>query len=374
MKPVKAAAHAGDPELTDLGWKLLGEGKMATIVLAGGMGTRLGFPHPKGLFPVSPVKHKSLFQLLAEKTVAASKKAGHQLLLAIMTSPENRAETEAYFDRHERFGLASAQLHFFNQGERRLEDEAGLPAGPLVSDGNGAVFQRFVESGLWKNWSDRGVSFLNIVLVDNPLADPWDANLLGFHQSRALEATVKCTLRASEHEKVGLIVLQDEKIKVIEYSEISDAERLKRDERGGLFYPYANLSLFCLSMPFVKRLSECEFPWHRAKKPSSVEPGSPVYWKKERFIFDLLSFTQKAELLVYPREECFSSLKNSAGADSPDTVRRDLELADLRLISQLTGRKVDRHPFELSAAFHYPVPEFIRYWSGRAVPPTPYIS
>ena len=59
----------------ETGLKLLKEGKIGCIVLAGGQGTRLGFPGPKGCVPITPIKKKSLFQLVAEKCKAASKLA-----------------------------------------------------------------------------------------------------------------------------------------------------------------------------------------------------------------------------------------------------------------------------------------------------------
>ncbi len=68
------------------------KGKCATLVLAGGQGRRLGFEKPKGCFPISLIKKKTLFQLIAEKVVAAaaSLDIDFPLQLAIMCSPLNR--------------------------------------------------------------------------------------------------------------------------------------------------------------------------------------------------------------------------------------------------------------------------------------------
>jgi UDP-N-acetylglucosamine/UDP-N-acetylgalactosamine diphosphorylase len=67
------------------------------ILIAGGQGSRLRFNGPKGMYPISPIKNKSLFQLFAEKTLAAGLQVGKMLRLAIMTSPYNHEETMRYF-------------------------------------------------------------------------------------------------------------------------------------------------------------------------------------------------------------------------------------------------------------------------------------
>ncbi|HEY5138126.1 MAG TPA: hypothetical protein VIJ25_02235, partial [Methylococcales bacterium] len=66
-------------EAIEHGQKLLSEGKVAAFVVAGGQGTRLGYDGPKGNFPISPVKNKTLFTLFAEMIAAASKKYGTAL-------------------------------------------------------------------------------------------------------------------------------------------------------------------------------------------------------------------------------------------------------------------------------------------------------
>ncbi len=43
-----------------LGKELISAGKAAAFVVAGGQGTRLGFDGPKGDFPISPIKNKTL--------------------------------------------------------------------------------------------------------------------------------------------------------------------------------------------------------------------------------------------------------------------------------------------------------------------------
>ena len=46
----------------ETGKALISAGKVAALTVAGGQGTRLGYNAPKGTFPITPVRKKTLFQ------------------------------------------------------------------------------------------------------------------------------------------------------------------------------------------------------------------------------------------------------------------------------------------------------------------------
>ena len=61
-------------EAKNEGLKALAKGEVAILMVAGGQGSRLGTLQPKGTWPITPITHKSLFQLHSEKVLTLSKK------------------------------------------------------------------------------------------------------------------------------------------------------------------------------------------------------------------------------------------------------------------------------------------------------------
>ena len=386
IHPFTDYSYSGNEHHKTLGKQLLAAGKVGCLIIAGGQGTHLRISGPKGLFPITPITKKSLFQLFAEKTVAAGKQVGRPLPLAIMTSPENHEATVWFFESNHFFGLQKEQISFFSQDELPLLDTQKnlflenchkIAEGP---DGNGFALKQFVLSGIWQRWHNAGVRFLNFVLIDNPLADPFDAELIGFHSSNQVDVTVKCTLRRDENEKVGLLVKKGNDTSVtavVEYSEMDKNEQTACNPDGTFWHRCANLSLFCFSMDFVQKSKEIDLPLHKAfkavkyldEKGKQITPDSPNAWKFERFIFDLLPEAKAVKALLYPREECFAPLKNFSGPDSIEDVQAALLAEAKRIAERVTGLPAPAHPFELPAEFFYPTPQLLAKWKGQPIPP-----
>jgi UDP-N-acetylglucosamine/UDP-N-acetylgalactosamine diphosphorylase len=320
-----------------LGWQLLQEGKCACLVVAGGQGSRLNFSGPKGAFPFSSVKNKSFFELLADRCRAASARVNRPIPLVIMTSEENRHETEDFFRSHHLFGLIPEQLHFYTQGSLpQLTEEGELAKnaqGEVIygPDGNGGALKSFVESGVASTLQKQGVEYFTFHIIDNALADPFDPLLFGFHAKRHADVTVKSVSRINSEEKVGVLVVENGKTAVKEYSEIS----ISSDA-----YSLANISLYCFSLSFAFYVAQMNMPIHKAFKKS--------LWKFEYFIFDLLAFSRKTEVLLYPRASTFAPLKE---LQDVEIVRQAMQKADQALLFALTGKTYSCQ--EVDRAFYY---------------------
>lgn len=361
-------ASAGDAAE---GKKLIAEGRVGCLIVAGGQGTRLRFEGPKGIYPLTRVKKKTPFQLFAEKTVAASKQANYPLLLSIMTSPDNHEETVAYFEKNLFFGLERHQVSFFSQetlpfldpgGNLFLEAPDRLAVGP---DGNGDALRQFVKQGIWDRWYASGVRYLQFLPVDNVLADPFDAILADCHKASGSEVIIKCTQRRDGEENVGILAKEEGRTAVVEYSELSREERMAKNPDGSLRYPLANLSLFSFEMDFIRSIAKKHLPLHKASKAVKSLKEIPMAWKFEKFIFDVLPLSHSVKALVYPREMCFAPLKNFSGSDSIETASAAIEANDRKVFNAITGTECEFSPLEISQEFYYPTPELLAAWRGK---------
>lgn len=322
---------SGSDEDRARGEALLRQGKVGCLILAGGQGTRLGMNGPKGAIPITPLTGKSLFQLFCERTKEASRQAGCSLPLCIMTSELNHAQTLAFFAQHSCFGLGSAHLDFFSQemlpflddcGNWLLEKPGKVAEGP---DGNGHALRLFFDKGIWSKWHEMGIEYLNVIFVDNALADPFDPEFIGFAARTGVDAALKAVERHSPDEKMGVLAKRNDKLKVIEYSEMPSDSSL---------YTLSSTSMFCLPMSFIHRLCQdiqAEFPLHLARKKANVFHGSVDIWKCERFLFDLLDYVASSAVLVCPRERTYAPLKNATGDKSLATVQKALQQCESEL-------------------------------------------
>ena len=315
--PYSDWVSSGCKEMHKLGRNLTESGKVGCIIIAGGQGSRLGHSGPKGTFPISLVKKKSLFQIFSEKIIAAGALCNKELPLAIMTSPLNNEETKIHFEENSYFSLSKSQVDFFNQPtlpfldfNKKLfqSDKRHLAVGP---NGNGSVFEAFQSSGIAKKWNENGIEYLNIILIDNPLADPIDFELIGHLAHSKNDICLKSCKRLSPEENVGIIVQSQDRPVVIEYHEVPDNLTFSEE-------PCANLSMLALTLSFAKKMSKYNLPLHKVRKktpyydPSTkqvVIPESPNAWKFETYLFDILFETKKTAVMVYPREDIFYPFK-----------------------------------------------------------------
>jgi len=316
-------------------------GKVAAFTVAGGQGTRLGYDGPKGTYPVTPIRKKTLFQVFAEKIRAAGLRYGKPIHWFIMTSHANHAATEAFFKENSFFGLDGARVHFFRQGRMPavdfngkilLETKGSIAMSP---DGHGGSLRALERCGALDLMKREQIDTLSYFQVDNPLIRVIDPAFIGFHLLRGSEMSSKMVPKAYPEEKVGHFCMQNGKLIVVEYSDLSMDLQRATDANGKLRYLAGSIAIHALDREFVRRMAiggeGVALPFHRADKKiptidaagNTVNPDKANGVKFEMFVFDALPFSRNPVVIETRRADDFSPVKNAEGIDSPKTCRED---------------------------------------------------
>ncbi len=347
IQPVQAYPRTADAarktlyqEAEQRGRQLLVEGKIGAFLVAGGQGTRLGYDGPKGEYPITPVKNKSLFQVFAEQLLAHSKRSGKEIPWYIMTSDNNHVQTRAFFHKHHFFGYSEDAVFFFQQGmmpafsfdgKLLLAEKDSLALSP---DGHGGSLRALDKSGALADMQKRGVEHLSYFQVDNPLVHCIDPLFLGLHDLTGSEMSSKTVPKAHATERVGNFVVGDGVLQVIEYSDLPESLATQTNPDGSLRFNAGSIAIHALRVSFIQRLNEggrLRLPWHRAEKKvpavdehgQITKPDRPNAVKLEQFVFDAIPLAKDAMVYTTDRAEEFSPVKNAEGSDSPETCRRD---------------------------------------------------
>jgi UDP-N-acetylglucosamine/UDP-N-acetylgalactosamine diphosphorylase len=352
-KPLRSVSRYSK-KYAKIGERVVAKGEVGLVILAGGMGTRLKWNKPKGMFPISNVCNKSLFQIFLEKVLACQKKYNKKLFVAIMTSKRNYEEILKFFKKNKFFGLKKDQVDLFIQEELPFLNKEGkiflekekIAKGP---NGNGSFFKSFKT----KKFREKGIKYLNVVQVDNPLFDPFDEVLMGFHKTQKKDISIICIKREKFLKKKGVFYRDKDRIRVLEDMYVKGIKSFKERD-----FMYLNTGIFCINLKSIKNF---DLPLHKVKKDFF---GKKIF-KFEKLNLDVLKYL-KADVICYPKNLCYSSLKNFSGRNSIKEVKRDLLEKDRKIffeISKISPPKAKI--FELSFDFHYPTEELKKKWRKK---------
>lgn len=392
--PAHGGAAASWAEARHAGEAALRSGSVAAFVVAGGQGTRLGYDKPKGLFPVTPIHGKSLFQVFAEKILAAEKTYETTIPWFVMTSHVNHRDTVDFFQSNDYFGLRAGQVRCFRQGRMPaidsngkilLSNKSNIAMSP---DGHGGSLRALVRSGATKMMEENDIDVLSYFQVDNPLVKVIDPTFIGFHLQSQSGMSSKMIPKAYAEEKVGVFCQQDDKTVVIEYSDMPDPLMRAKDEKGQLKFLSGSIAIHTLSREFIDQMgggnsSSPSLPFHRADKkiPTIDQTGKPVIpdtpngVKFEMFVFDALPFSEKTVVVETQRSTDFSPVKNAEGVDSPETCKADqmkefvswLNVAGVEVPVDKNGTPLQS--IEVSPLFGYDEQSFLKSWNALTVKP-----
>lgn len=333
-------------DLQRLGMDAIRKNKVATVLLAGGQGSRLGFDGPKGMYDIGLKSGMTLFCLIAKRIVKLqtlaqdSENTRISIPLYIMTSPMNHETTREYFESNDYFGMIPEDVSFFaqgvlpcltNEGKIMLETPYKCAMAP---DGNGGIYPAMEKCGVLADMSKRGIEHIHTFSVDNALIKPADPGFIGYCINLEADCGNKVLWKSDPHEKVGIIAEKDGKPCVVEYSELSKemAEMIGKDSQ--LAFGAANICNHYYSLEFLQKkvIPNLGNMFHIARKKigewnkeknETVTPTSNNGMKLESFIFDVFPLSTSMAIYQVERMDEFAPVKNAPGSssDSPDTAR-----------------------------------------------------
>ncbi len=149
-------------------------GEAGYVLVAGGLGERLGYSGIKVALPAESASGICFLQLYIEYILALQAKAqdrfpGRRLPLVIMTSDDTHARTQALLDSHNNFGAAQGQITLLKQEKVAclVDNEAhlGLTSGDQYSvqtkpHGHGDVHMLLHSSGVAEEWATSGLKWV----------------------------------------------------------------------------------------------------------------------------------------------------------------------------------------------------------------------
>ncbi|KAK9823478.1 hypothetical protein WJX72_003019 [[Myrmecia] bisecta] len=353
-------------EWCKIGYKLVAEGKLALLLLAGGQGTRLGTSKPKGCYDIGLPSHKSLFQLQAERLIKLQRLAAEAAYASaaavrtpvrwyIMTSGATDADTKAFFRDHDHFGLDPAQIVFFQQGLLPCLTEEGkiIMDSPCslakAPDGNGGVYTALQRCGVLDDMERHGVECVDCYSVDNALVRLGDPYFMGHCWQIGADCGARVMAKAFPEERVGVFARRGDEVHVVEYSELSPAQATSIDPVSGkLRFNWSNVCMHFFRTAFLRSVTgelHAAGRYHVAKKAIQSKDGPVKGIKLELFIFDTFPLAPKTALLEVRRDEEFAPVKNAPGSetDAPETARKAILDLHTRWVKAAGGGiRIDR--------------------------------
>lgn len=347
----------------------LAAGELGMVLVAGGQGSRLGFDHPKGMYPIGPVSDATLYQIHFEKVMARAEQFGAPVPMYVMTSPPTHAETSEFLKQHQFFGMNPDHVRIFCQGTMPAVDDRGklLLADRHVvfesPNGHGGTLAGLVDSGCLDHARSLGVKHLFYGQVDNPLVQICDPALVGYHINSGSEMTSQVVRKSDPLQKVGNVVDVDGRVQIIEYSDLPDENARELDESGNLKIWAGSIAVHVFSVGFLQQCSsQAEtLPYHRARKKvpfvddagDLVKPEKPNATKFERFIFDLLPFAKNSIVCEVDAADGFCALKNAppAPAETEAHVRQAISDLHCRWLAAASVDVADGVKVEISPLY-----------------------
>lgn len=363
IEPIRTLTMADYVEDIDeyrrVGIDAIRKGKVAALMLSGGMGTRLGSKGAKGMVNIGLTKEVYIFQRLFENMLDVVHEADAWFHVFIMTSILNDKDSREFLARHEYFGYNPEYVHFYMQQMAPCLDDEGnmfLEAPDKIAmspNGNGGFYSSLVGSDCEPVLHNGKIEFVNVFAVDNVLQRICDPVFVGGVIDNGAACGAKVVAKASPDEKVGAMCLEDGTPSVVEYYEMTDELKAAKLENGEPAYNYGVILNYLFRVKDTDKVVQNHLPVHLVHKKvpylghadgrpvtdpadlagagsstaglQTIEPEKPNADKLETLSLDLVHLLPTCLPFEVTREKEFAPIKNATGVDSVESARELLK-------------------------------------------------
>ena len=322
-------------EYTKTGLDAIRAGKVGAVLLAGGMGTRLGSDAPKGVYNIGLTKEVFIFQRLIENLLDVVHQAGAWIPLYVMTSDKNHETTTAFFKEKKYFGYNAEYVTFFMQdmapasnynGKVYMEARHKISTSP---NGNGGWFLSMMKWGVVDKIREAGVEWLNVFAVDNVLQRIADPCFVGATIATGSAVGAKVVKKTAPDEKVGAMCLEDGKPSIVEYYDMTEELMAAKDENGEPAYNFGVILNYLFREKDLEEIVAKKLPLHIVEKKipyldeagELVKPEAPNGYKFEQLVLDMIHELDSCLPYEVVRNKEFAPIKNKTGVDSVESAR-----------------------------------------------------
>lgn len=331
--------EANREQFTEVGLNAIRAGKVGAVLLAGGMGTRLGSDDPKGMYNVGLTRELYIFECLVNNLLEVVHQADTWIHLFVMTSDKNNDATIAFLKEHDFFGYNAEYVHFFKQemaaatdfqGKIYLEEKGKLSTSP---NGNGGWFISMKNTGILDIVKKAGIEWLNVFAVDNVLQRIADPCFVGATIAKECVVGAKVVRKNAPDEKVGVMCLEDGRPSIVEYYELTDELMNAKDEKGNPAYNFGVILNYLFKESALEELVANSLPLHIVEKKipylddagNPVKPETPNGYKFENLVLDMIHQMDSCLPFEVVRNREFAPIKNKTGIDSVESARALLQ-------------------------------------------------
>lgn len=324
-----------EAEFIEIGLDAVKQGKVGAVLLAGGMGTRLGSDDPKGMYNIGITKDVYIFQRLIENLMDVVNQTNTWIPLYVMTSDKNHEATVKFLKEHDYFGYKGEYVTFFMQemapacdrdGKVYLEEKWKISTSP---NGNGGWYSSMYKWGVAQKAMADGVEWLNVFAVDNVLQRIADPCFVGAVIANQCAVGAKVVRKCAPDEKIGVICLEDGKPSIVEYYELTQELMNAKDENGDPAYYFGVILNYLFRIEDLEKIREKNLPLHIVEKKipyldekgEKVKPSSPNGYKFEQLVLDMIYELDSCLPFEVVRNKEFAPIKNATGVDSVESAR-----------------------------------------------------